>query len=164
MSDHRINVNLHVDGFEGLLRLLERLFPEPRGRPTRLAFELPTRTRNGTTVANFELPNDEILTITVKATNTAGAFEPIPAGDTFTATSSDPTSINAVMGTDAFGNVAVLVNALKQAASGVTVTVTDATGLTAASQVFDVVADVTPTALVLDIADATHTPQPVPAS
>lgn len=113
---------------------------------------------------NFELPNDEILTITVKATNSAGAFEPIPAGDTFTATVSDLTAINAVMGTDASGNVALVVNALKQAATGVTVTVTDSSGLTAAVQVFDVVTDATPTALVLDLADATHVPQPVPAS
>lgn len=111
---------------------------------------------------NFELPNDEILTITVKATNGAGAFEPIPTGDTFTATSSDPASLNAVMGTDAGGNVALVVNALVRAAPNVIVTVTDSAGLTAATQVFDIVEDVTPTTLVLDLADATHVPQAVP--
>lgn len=113
---------------------------------------------------NFELPNDEVLTITLKAVNSGGAFEPLPAGDSFTATSSDPASLNAVIGTDSSGNVALVVNALKQAATGVTVTVTDSTGLIAATQVFDIVTDQTPTALVLDIADATHVPQPVPAS
>lgn len=144
------------------LTLIDRLCCRPCA--SRLAFELPTRTRKGITVPNFELANDEVLTITVKATNSAGAFEPIPAGDTFTATVSDPTSMNAVMGIDSAGNVAVIINALKQAASNVTLTVTDSTGLTAATQVFDIVTDATPTALVLDIADATHVAQPVPAA
>lgn len=115
-------------------------------------------------MANFELLNDAVYTITIKATNSAGAFEPIPAGDTFTIAVSDPTAINAAMGADAAGNTALVLNALKQAASGVTVTVTDSAGLQAAVQVFDVVADATPTALALDLVDATHVPQPVPAA
>jgi hypothetical protein len=151
-----------LDSVEDRLEEIEQLLPHPN--PTRLAFELPTRTKNGQIMANFELPNDEILTITMKATNSAGAFEPIPSGDVFTVVSSDPASLNAVMGTDAAGNVAVVVNALKQAASNVTVTVTDSAGLTAATQIFDIVTDATPTALALDLVDATHVPQPVPAS
>lgn len=169
MSEHQhterqdITLRLEIEGLDRLIHLLDKLFSPPR--PTRLSFELPTRTdKDGNPMANFELANDEILTITVKATNASGAFEPIPAGDTFTVTSSDPTSLNAVMGTDASGNVAVVVNALKQAATNVTVTVTDSAGLQAATQVFDIVADATATALALDIVDATHVPQPVPAS
>lgn len=168
---HSVSITVSFDGFSLTLAVppavalaLLLKYGRPQGHPTRLAFELPTRTVKGIPMPNFELPNDEILTITVKAVNSAGAFEPIPAGDTFTATVSDPTSINAVMGTDAAGNVALVVNALKQSASGVTVTVTDSSGLTAATQVFDVVEDATPTALVLDLADATHVPQAVPAS
>jgi hypothetical protein len=155
-----IHMNLSWHQFRELLDMLRCR----HHHATRLAFELPTRTKNGVPMPNFELANDEVLSITVKATNSAGAFEPIPAGDTFTATVSDPTAMNAVMGTDAGGNIAVIVNALKQAATGVTLTVTDSTGLTAATQVFDIVTDATPTALVLHIADATHTSQPVPAA
>ncbi len=153
----------HHEPIRAMLEEILARLPKPSA-PTRLAFELPTRTRNGVTMANYELPNDQILTVTVKATNAAGAFEPIPAGDTFTVTVSDPTSLNAVMGADAAGNVAVVLNALKQTASGVTVTVTDSSGLTAATQVFDIVADATATALVLDTVDATHTAQAVPAA
>lgn len=141
--------------------IINRLGPKPH--PTRLAFELPTRTRNGIIMANFELANDAVYTITLKAVNSAGAFEPLPAGDTFTATSSDPTVGNAVMGVDAAGNPALVVNAMTRAGTW-TATVTDSSGLTAATQVFDNVEDATPTALVLDLADATHVPQPVPAT
>lgn len=147
-----------------LADIIESLAEPPESQATRLAFEIPTRTRKGIPVPNFELPNDEILTVTIKATNSAGVFEPIPTGDTFTVVSSDPASLNAVMGTDASGNQAVLVNALVQHASNVTVTVTDSAGLTAATQIFDVVDDVTATALALDLTTATHTPQPVPAA
>lgn len=114
-------------------------------------------------MANFELPNDEVLTITIKAVNVSGVFEPMPAGTTFTAASSDPTIGNAVIGVDASGNPALVVNAVSQAGTW-TATVTDSAGLTAVSQVFDNVVDATPTALTLDLVDATHVPQAVPAT
>lgn len=114
-------------------------------------------------MANFELLNDQVRTITLKAQNAGGAFEPLPTGDTFTAASSDPTTGNAVMGTDASGAPAVVVNAMKRAGTW-TVTVTDSAGLTAWTQIFDNVDDVTPTALLGDLADSTFTTQPVPAS
>lgn len=162
----RIDVHLHVDPgtVEMIISLIKAAFPPTKPpSPTRLAFELPTLTRNGH-MANFPLPNDQVLTVTLKATNAGGAFEPIPSGDVFTVTVSDPASLQAVMGTDASGNAAVVLNALVQTAVGISVTVTDSAGLAAASQLFDIVADSTPTALALDLVDATHTTQAVPTA
>lgn len=113
---------------------------------------------------NFELANDWVLTIPIQTTDNAGTVEPMPAGDVFTAASSDPASLQAVIGTDAGGNPAVIVNALVRAASNVTVTVTDSAGLIAATQVFDIVSDAADTNIVLNVGGATHTTQAVPAT
>jgi len=144
----------------GIDIIVDRLGPKPR--PTRLSLELPTLTRKGIPMANFPLQNDAVYVITIKGTNSAGAFEPLPAGDTFTVTCSDLTSIGVAIGADAAGNPAVIATPLKQLATGVSITVTDAHGLTSPPMLFDVVADTTVTALTLDAVDATHTPQAVP--
>ena len=154
------NLQLTADQVEKLLTLVGL---GSKSHPVALAFELPTRKRNGVVMPNFELPNDEVLVITMKAANSAGAFEPLIVGDVYTAASSDPTIGNAVIGVDLAGNPALLVNAMTQAGTW-TATVTDSKGLAAVTQVFDNVVDATPTALVLDLVDATHTAQPVPAA
>lgn len=115
-------------------------------------------------MANYELPNDEIDTITIKTQNAAGTTEPAPAGDVFTVVSSNPASLNAVLGTDAGGAPAVVMNALVQESPGITVTVSDSAGLSAFVLTVDIVVDVTPTNIILDIADATHTSQAVPTA
>jgi hypothetical protein len=130
--------------------------------PPRIVFDLPTLTRKGVTMANYQLQNDEILTCRVNAINADGLVQPIPAGDTFTISVSDPTKLNAVLGADAAGNVTISVNALVRAATGITVTLTDSSGLAAAAQVFDIVGDVKPIGLTFDLADATNVPQDVP--
>lgn len=160
LRGHHQSLRAQLDRIE---HKIDRLL-HPPSLAAVLAFELPTLTRNGTAMTTFSLPNDQILTITIKATDLAGAFEPIPVGDTFTVTVSDPASLNAVMGTDAAGNVALVVNALVPTATGVIVTVSDSSGLKAAEQVFDIVTDTAPVALALDMVDATHTSQPVPAT
>jgi hypothetical protein len=133
-------------------------------RAVRLALEIPTTTIRGKPMANFELKNDAVTTFTIKATDSGGGSEPLPAGDVFTIANSDPTNLNAVMGTDAAGNPALVVNALHPLATGITVTITDSAGLQGVSQIFDIVADTAPTNLVLDVADATSVPQAVPAA
>lgn len=110
------------------------------------------------------LLNDQVLTIPIHATGAGGEFEPVPSGDTFTATSSDPTALQAVIGQDAGGNAALVVNALKAGNQTVTVTVSDSAGLAPITQDFDIVADTAPTALALDVTGATHTAQPVPTA
>lgn len=113
---------------------------------------------------NYELPDDEVLTVTIKTTNTAGATEPVPAGDVFTVVSSNPASLGATIGTDAAGNPAVVLTPLVQASPGLTITVSDSSGLTQAVQIIDIVQDVTPKNVVLDFVDATSVPQAVPAN
>ncbi len=113
---------------------------------------------------NFELPNDEVVTITIKTTNASGTVEPMPAGDTFDVTSDNPTSLGVAVSTDSGGNPAIVLTPLVQASPGINVTVTDSAGLAAATLVVDIVEDVTPTNVILDVADATHVAQPVPAA
>lgn len=144
-------------------KIIEGLFPPPSSAK-HIKLELPSLTRKGKPVPNYELPNDEVVTITIKTTNSAGMTEPVPTGDVFTAVSSNPASLNAVIGTDASGNPALVVNALVQASPNISVTVSDSAGLAQDVQIFDIVADVTPTNVVLDLADATHAPQAVPTA
>lgn len=161
-DDGHHHIHLDLDS-KRLIRLLIRLYASPRHRARHLALELPTLIRNGTIMPNVELLNNDVLTIVIQAKNSDGIVVPYPAGDTFTAASSDPASLNAVIGANASGQATVTVNALVPLASNVTVTVSDSAGLTPVPQVFDIVADVKAVALALDIADATHAPQAVPA-
>ena len=113
-------------------------------------------------MANFMLPNNQILTASIHVTDGAGGLEPAPVGDVFTVVSSNPVSLAAVLGTDAAGGPAVVMNALVAAGTGYTVTVTDAAGLTSSVTTIDIVADTSPANVVLDMVDATHVSQPVP--
>lgn len=114
---------------------------------------------------NFELPNDEVVTIPILTQNSAGVTEPMPAGDVFTVVSSNPASLNAVIGTVGTPPApAVVINALVALSPGLSFTVSDSAGLVVVTQIVDIVADVTPTNIVLDLADATHTAQAVPTA
>lgn len=115
-------------------------------------------------MANTLLPNDQILTASIHVNDSAGGMEPAPVGDVFTVVSSHPASLNAVLGVDAAGGPAVMMNALVQTGTGYTVTVSDAAGLTSWTGTFDIVADTTPVAIMVDLVDATHTSQPVPTA
>lgn len=154
MSDHQLRaISAKLD------RIIAWLL---RDRATRIQLELPViRTKKGKRMPNFELSNDTVATITIKTTNSAGKVEPYPTGDVFTATSSSP-SLGVAIGTDAGGNPALILTPLVQNSPGITVTVTDSAGLTAATQVVDIVDDVTDTNIILDTADATKVSQPVP--
>ncbi len=140
-----------------------QLFYELVGQPARLVIALPTITRGTKTMANFELPNDWILTVPITTTDSAGVAVPPPAGDVFSAVVSDPTALTAVVSADAAGNPTLVMTPLKKAASGVIVTLSDTSGLAADAVTFDIVTDDAPVNDVLDLAAATHTTQPVPA-
>lgn len=142
-----------------------RAFTVPAPIAAQIALELPIRRNTqGDIMPNFELPNDEVVTITIKTTTSSGSVVPVPSGDTFTATSSNPASLGVAVGTDASGAPAIVLTPLVQASPGLTVTVADSSGLAQASQIVDIVADVTPANVVLDLADATHTSQAVPTN
>ncbi|HEV2100658.1 MAG TPA: hypothetical protein VGR45_17265 [Stellaceae bacterium] len=148
--------------FQDLAKILAWANPSP---PARIALELPTiTTKEGIIVPNFELKNDQVATITIKTTDAAGAVVPAPAGDTFTVVSGTPASLQAAIGTDAGGNAAVVLTPLVDASPGLTITVSDASGLPALSQIVDIVPDLSPTNMILDLADATFAPQAVPAA
>lgn len=110
---------------------------------------------------NYELLNDTIATIPVQTTNSAGVVEPPPSGDTFTAVSSLPASLGVSIIT---APLALVLTPLVQASPGITVTVSDSAGLKVATQLVDIVADATPTNVILDLADATTVAQPVPTA
>jgi hypothetical protein len=148
----------------GIERLGERvLLIVERGKPTKIVLCLPTRTVKGIVMPNFELPNDEVVTISIETTNSNGAVEPVPAGDVFTAKSSSA-SLGVAVSADKNGNPTLVLTPLVQASPGISVTVTDSAGLAQATLVVDIVPDVTDTNIVLDVADATHTSQPVPTA
>lgn len=111
---------------------------------------------------NYELLNDTIATIPVQTTNSAGVVEPPPTGDTFTAVSSLPASLGVSIITAPA--LALVLTPLVQASPGITVTVSDSAGLKVATQLVDIVADATPTNVILDLADATTVAQPVPTA
>ena len=108
---------------------------------------------------NYELKDDTVATIPIQTTNSAGVVEPPPAGDVFSAKSSSP-SLGVSIVTSP--SLALVLTPLVQASPGITVTVSDSAGLAVATQIVDIVQDVTPTNVVLDLAAAALTPQPVP--
>jgi hypothetical protein len=150
---------MRLEEIEGWIRL--------RTRPTRIVLCIPTRTDlKGNPMPNFELPNDEVVTVPIQTTNAAGVVEPAPSGDVFTAASSSP-SLGVAIGVTAPplpAGPAVILTPLVQASPNITVTITDSAGLKLATQVIDIVQDVTPKNIILDVADATSVPQAVPTA
>jgi hypothetical protein len=158
-------LNHHADRFDRIEQKLDHILGllHP-GIATGLALELPTRTVKGALMANTELLNDAVYTVTIKATNQGGTTVPLPAGLTLTAVSSDPAALEAVIGVDASGNPAVVLTPLVDASPNITVTISDAAGLTPATKVFDIVIDTTAATLSLDMTDAAHVSQVSPVA
>ena len=113
---------------------------------------------------NFELNNDDVYTIPIQTTNAGGVLEPAPAGDTFSVSAnSNPAALAAQIVSIPSG-AALQLTPLVQASPNISVTVSDSAGLVAATQVFDIIQDAAPKNIVLDLADATTTSQPVPTN
>lgn len=130
---------------------------------TQIALALPETRKGGILMANLQLMNDEVMTIGILTLDNVGGTVPAAAGDVFTVVSSNPAS-NAVMGATAAGGPAVVLNALVQVSPGLSFTVSDSAGLAAFTENVDIVDDTTPTAIGLDLADATSVPQPPPTA
>lgn len=108
----------------------------------------------------YPLPNDVVRTIPIVSLDAAGDVVPAPAGVVYTATSSDPASLNvAINGSN------LVINALVRTASGISVTVDD-DGPLAAFVLADlsIMEDVAPTSVALDTVNVTDTAQPRPAA
>lgn len=120
-------------------------------------------------MANYELANTSIDDLMITVIDDEGHIVPAPTGDVFSVVSGDPAMLNAVIATmpsgPAAGAVSLRINALKKLSTApITVTVTDSASLQAAELIVDIVDDLTPKTITLDIVDAVHTPQPVPAA
>jgi len=118
-------------------------------------------------MANYELANDSVDDLMITVVNNLGVIVPAPAGDVFTVVSGDAAMVNAIIATmpsgPHVGTPSLRMNALKQLSTApVTVTVSDSSGLQNATLIVDVVADLTPKSITLDVVDAIHTPQAVP--
>lgn len=114
-------------------------------------------------MASFPLPDDWVLTLPIIAQTADGTLSLIPAGDSFTFTTSDP-GVQAVMGTTAAGAPAVVINRLVKGTVDVTVTANDSAGLSPATIVLTAQAAAVATQLAFDIPNASHTTQAVPSS
>lgn len=125
---------------------------------TKVSLAIPTLTKKGILMANYELANDEVATIPILTKDSAGDVVPPPAGDTFTATSSSASLGAAVNG------ASLVLTPMVKASPNITVSVADKSGLIMATLIVDIVPDMTPTNIVLDTADATLASQPVPTA
>lgn len=116
-------------------------------------------------MASFPLPDDWVLTLPIIAKTADDTLSLIPAGDSFTFTTSDP-GVQAVMGTTAAGAPAVVINRLVRGTVDVTVTANDSAGLSPATIVLTAQAagGGVATQLAFDIPNASHTTQAVPSS
>jgi hypothetical protein len=115
-------------------------------------------------VANLQLKNDTIMTIGILVFDAIGNVGPAPAGDVFAVVSSNPASLNAVIGTTAAGAPAVVLNALVQVSPGLSIEISDSSGLTVFDEAVDIVEDFSPTATGLDLANAEISAQPIPTA
>jgi hypothetical protein len=159
-TPHHEIINRKLDR---ILELLEAA-PGQSNPATRITLALPSITRNGALVANYELANDTVATISIVTTDAAGATVPAPASDVFSVTSSAPTSLTAAIGKDANGNPAVVLTPLVQVSEGLSITITDSAGLTSDAQGIDIVQDLAPKAIGLNLTTASVTAQTVPTA
>ena len=118
-------------------------------------------------MANYSLALDKVATFTITEMNTTtNAMDPVPTGDVFTAVSADPTNLQAVIGQDANGAPALVVNWLHTVTphlTGVGVTITDSAGNLADTQLFDMVDPAhIPDQIGLDVANVALASQAVP--
>jgi hypothetical protein len=131
---------------------------------TKIGLALPEIYKGGIFMANLQLKNDEVMHIGILTLDNVGGIVPAAAGDVFSVVSSNPASLNAVIGTMASGAPAVVINALVQESPGLTFTVSDSAGLAVFTETVDIVIDTTPTAMGLDLTTIETSAQPVPTN
>jgi hypothetical protein len=136
--------------------LIAKLLPA-----THIVLAIPRITRKGKAMPNYELENDKVYTIPIQTAAGDGAIVPPPAGDIFTAVSSSPSLGVAVVTSPV---LALTATPLVENSPNISVTISDNDGLAVWTQIFDIVTDLTPTNVVLDLAGAITTTQPVPTA
>jgi hypothetical protein len=115
-------------------------------------------------MANLEILNDTVVTVPILVDDDEGNPVPMPVGDVPSVISSDPTKMSATIGATAAGAPAVVLTPLVRGWTDGSFTVTDSAGLQSVIQVVDIVENLTPAKLTLDVVNVTTVSQPVPAS
>ncbi len=111
-----------------------------------------------------QINDDWILSVPLVVENGAGGVVAAPPGDTY-ACSTDSPSLAASIGTMGDGNTPALVlTPMVVESAGITVTVTDSAGLISYVGLWDIVPDVGPVKLDIDLSAATHIMQPTPTA
>lgn len=118
-------------------------------------------------MANYPLKLDKVAHFVVTLTNASGGLDPVDPSDVFTVTSSDPTNLEAVVGTNAAGQTEIAVRWLHTTdpmLTGVGISISDSAGNVADNaETFDMVAaDHVPDQIGIDLSGVTETSQPVP--
>ena len=159
----------HSEDFRTIKRLLGEILRDQSAildilrtpKATRIKIGVPLVTRKGIPVSNIELKDDLVYTFPILTDAASGAAVSPPAGDTFSAVSSNPASLGAAISIVS-GNAMLVLTPLVQASPNLTVTVSDSAGLTSDTVTFDIVQDLTPTSIALGT--PTTAPQPVPTA
>lgn len=112
-------------------------------------------------MANYQLLNDHIDVIPILGRDPAGDLVPLPAGVVPSLKNGDPASVAAVISPIASGGYSLDINALVPAATNISIEIDDGT-LTPYTLVVDVVSDIIPTSVGLNLQAVTFTTQPVP--
>jgi hypothetical protein len=143
------------------LNKIEKLLRKERGQRSpavRLVLALPIVITKEKQMPNYELNVGNTAYVPIETLDAGGKPVPPPTGDTFTVVSSNPTAATATVGTMPSGplsGAAAAVIVGLTVAAGITVTLTDADGLTADVQIVDVIPALDPpTTDFLDISDA----------
>lgn len=148
-----------------IIASIHRHHHEKMPKPVSIALALPEiYNRQGNLMANLQLLNDEVMHIGILVLDAAGDTVPADPADVFTVVSSNPASLNAVIGTMASGAPAVVINALVVASPGLSFTVSDSAGLVVFTEQVDIVGDTKAVAIGLDLANPETSPQPVPTA
>lgn len=116
-------------------------------------------------MAAYPLKTNVVAHFVLVLTNPAGGLDPVDPTDVFTVTSSDPTNMEAVVGTNASGQTEIAVRWLHKTnppLTGIGISISDSVGNTADNaETFDMVPPAfVPDQIGIDTAGVTETPQP----
>lgn len=110
-------------------------------------------------MANFELPMGKTAFLAIHTVDKAGDVVPAPVGDVFFASSADETMIVASVELSGPLQGAPELKMVSMALGvGIAVTISDSAGLQTDTILVDVVADLTPSAITVDEANAVFVP------
>lgn len=158
-----------IEELDMLIRLLGRFFGHHHHHRKLVLLQPTLTTLTGEPLmAAYPLKLDVVAHFVVTETNpVTAALEPVNPTDVFTVVSSDPTNLQAVVGTNAAGQTEIAVNWLHTTTpmlTGVGISITDSAGNIADNaETFDMVAPAfVPAQIGIDVAAVTETPQAVP--